>query len=70
MIKTNVPGMAPIELVSYYDEFLFYYPDCELQTKAWFVEHAQADWVYLDCGANIGYYSILFSRLSPQRMLS
>lgn len=65
MITTNVPGMPPIELVAYYDEFLFYYENCELETKGWFVEQAQPDWVYFDCGANIGYYSILFSRLSP-----
>lgn len=35
-------------------------------TKRWFVEHVQPDWVILDCGANIGYYSILFSQLAPQ----
>ncbi|MBA4135798.1 MAG: hypothetical protein C0518_00615 [Opitutus sp.] len=63
---TNVPGRAPIELPHYYEEFAWYYPNCEMQTKAWFVEHAQPGWVYLDCGANIGYYSILFSQLSPE----
>ena len=57
--------MAPIELVDYYDEFTAYYPDCELQTKQWFVDNIKDDWRILDCGANIGYYSILFSRLAP-----
>jgi FkbM family methyltransferase len=64
-IVTRVPGHQDIELVRYYDQFLGYYENCELETKRWFVDHAQPDWVILDCGANIGYYSILFSRLCP-----
>ncbi len=63
---TNIPGRPPIDLPAYYEEFAWYYPNCEMQTKDWFVKHAGPDWVYLDCGANIGYYSILFSQLSPQ----
>jgi len=66
MTITHIPGRAPIELPAAYDEFAWYYPNCEMQTKRWFVDHAGPDWVYLDCGANIGYYSILFSQLSPQ----
>lgn len=65
-MHSNVPGRPPIDLPAYYENFAWYYPNCELQTKAWFVQHAQPDWVYLDCGANIGYYTILFSQLSPQ----
>jgi FkbM family methyltransferase len=63
---TIIPGQDPIELVAYYPQFATYYPQCELATKQWFVKNAEKDWVYLDCGANIGYYSILFSRLSPE----
>lgn len=66
MMTSNIPGRLPIELPAYYEEFAWYYPECEMETKAWFVHHAKPDWVYLDCGANIGYYSILFSQLSPQ----
>ena len=65
-IVTRVPGHQNIELISYYDQFLGYYENCEPETKRWFVDHAKPDWVILDCGANIGYYSILFSRLCPQ----
>jgi FkbM family methyltransferase len=65
-VQTNIPGRAPIELAAYYDSFAWYYPNCEPQTKKWFVENAKPDWVYLDCGANIGYYSVLFTQLSPQ----
>jgi FkbM family methyltransferase len=62
---TKIPGRHDIELPAFYESFEWYYPECELQTKEWFVRNAQLDWVYLDCGANIGYYSILFSQLSP-----
>jgi FkbM family methyltransferase len=61
-----VPGHADVELICYYDQFLGYYENCEPETKRWFVEHAKPDWVMLDCGANVGYYSILFSRLCPK----
>ena len=64
-IDTEIPGQAPIRLVAYYDELAGYYPNCELPTKRWCVENARGDWVWLDCGANIGYYTLLFSRLSP-----
>src|SRR5215831_5252421 len=62
---TCIPGRPDIELPAYYESFAWYYPQCELQTKEWFVKNAKPDWVYIDCGANIGYYSILFSQLSP-----
>lgn len=64
-VYTIVPGTAPIALVDYYREFADYYPECELQTKRWFVENVEKDWIVFDIGANVGYYSILFSRLAP-----
>jgi len=65
-IQTLVPGGAPIELVAYYDQFTWYYLNCEMETKYWFAQNVRPDWVMFDVGANIGYYSILFSRLAPQ----
>jgi len=64
-IYTSVPGQDPIPLIEYYEDFRGYYPNCELNTKTWFVDNIQRDWVILDCGANIGYYSVLFSRQAP-----
>jgi FkbM family methyltransferase len=63
---TDVPDQPPIELIAYYKEFEWYYPKCEMATKHWFVSNIEKDWVILDIGANIGYFSILFSRLATQ----
>ena len=64
MITTNIPNYGQIDLISYYDNFRDYYPNCEPATKQWFVDNVQEDWLILDCGANIGYFSILFSKLA------
>jgi len=63
-IVCNIPNREPIVLTAYYKEFLWYYPNCEMQTKQWFVDNVLQDWVILDCGANIGYFTILFSQLA------
>ena len=65
-IETAVPGRPAIELVAYYEEFRDYYPQCELETKRWFVENVQPDWWMLDIGANVGYYTILFAQLASR----
>ena len=65
LVRTLVPGDKAIDLVAYYLHQADYYPECELQTKRWFVENVRPDWIMFDVGANIGCYSILFSRLAP-----
>jgi len=62
---TEIPHRNPIILPAFYPEFISYYPRCEMETKSWFVENVKSDWVILDAGANIGYYSIMFSMLAP-----
>lgn len=62
---TEVPGREPIKLPAAYAYFDWYYPRCEMSTKQWFVDNVQRDWVMIDAGANIGYFSILFSQLAP-----
>jgi FkbM family methyltransferase len=64
-INATIPGQPPIELIAYYDQLAGYYQHCELATKRWCVEHAKPDWTWFDCGAHIGYYTLLFARLSP-----
>lgn len=61
---TQVPGAEAIPLARYYESLRGYYPRCELQTKRFFVENVKDTWVCLDVGANIGYHTILLSRLA------
>jgi hypothetical protein len=68
-MKSEIPSRKAIELIRYYEEFASYYPKCEMQTKKWFVENAKENWVYVDAGANVGIYSVLFSQLSPQGLI-
>ena len=65
-VWTEVPNHRPIELVSFYPEFVWYYPKCEMRTKEWFVQNVADDWTIFDIGANIGYYSVLFAELAPK----
>ena len=65
-LHIGVPGQAPLEVLYYYEKWRGYYPDCEMAVKAWFTDHIKPDWHFLDIGANIGMYSLLFSRLAPQ----
>lgn len=64
-IFSLVPEAAPVELRAYYPSFADYYPEAEPQTKRWFVRSICQDWVIADIGANVGLYTLLFSRLAP-----
>ncbi len=66
MIKIHVPGWPDMELPEFYPQFKDYYPNCEMQTKGWMVQNVKSEWICLDCGANIGYFSILLSQLADQ----
>ena len=69
VVETIVPQGEPILLPAFYEEFLDYYPQCELQTKRWMNEQVKEDWVCIDVGANIGYHSILMSRLASKGLI-
>jgi hypothetical protein len=40
-IQSLARGGKPVELFAYYDEFGWYYPTCELETKHWFVKNVR-----------------------------
>lgn len=66
VVHSLVPDHDSISLVAYYPQFRDYYRECELQTKRWFVDNMRPDWIICDVGANVGYYSVLFSRLATR----
>lgn len=59
----SIPGRQPVLLPSSYEDFRHYYQRAELQTRRWFVENVQPDWVVFDVGANVGVYAILAGQL-------
>jgi len=65
-IYTEIPGYPAIELIEYYEEFRDYYSRCEMATKNWFIQNIDKGWHIIDCGANIGYFSILFAKLATE----
>lgn len=62
-METSIPGQPPIALLRYYTEMREYYPAAEMEVKQWIVDNVKKDWVVFDVGANIGYHTILFSRM-------
>lgn len=65
-VVTQIPNAEDIKLIAFYNSFKDYYPRCELETKYWFTKNIKSDYTVIDAGANIGYYSVLFSRLADK----
>jgi FkbM family methyltransferase len=42
----------------------FKFPEYEPETTQWYLDNIRDDWVCLDGGANVGYFTMLFSRLA------
>jgi FkbM family methyltransferase len=57
-----------LDIVDYYELLHRYgsYVNSEPQTEDWAVDHIRDDWIMFDCGAHIGYYTMLFSLLAPR----
>jgi FkbM family methyltransferase len=57
-----------LKLVSYYQPLADngWYENSELETQQWVLENVGKDWTIFDCGAHIGYYSMLFSHCAPE----
>lgn len=57
-----------LKLVSYYEPLANngWYEHSEFETQEWALENIREDWIIFDCGAHIGYYSMLFSHCAPQ----
>lgn len=66
LIKRYTPNFA-VKLIAYYQPLANngWYESSELETQGWVLENARKDWVIFDCGAHIGYYSMLFSHCAP-----
>jgi len=64
-LACNIPGAEPVRLKAWYDPMPWDYVNCEPETKKWFCDNVKPSWHIFDCGAHIGYYSVLFSRLAP-----
>jgi FkbM family methyltransferase len=67
MIRKTYKDGFVLELVDYYELLHEYgsYENSEPQTEDWVVDHVGDDWVIFDCGAHIGYYTMLFSHCAP-----
>lgn len=68
-LNVNVHGQPPIEIVRYYEQMASYYPTAEtteMGIKGWITNNVKRNWIVFDAGANIGYYTILFSRMATR----
>lgn len=66
MIKLEKNSPLEFFLHDYYDDFLWYYDSAELESREWCKHHIKEDWSILDIGANVGLYTVLFSKLASK----
>ncbi len=66
VIKKYKNGLE-LNLVSRYQYLVDngWYTNSEIETQDWVIDNVKEDWVIFDCGAHIGYYSMLFSHQAP-----
>jgi len=62
-VPPNLAGISTISLPAEYPQFHHWYPRCELNHKRFWLDNIKPHWTMLDVGANIGIFSILFSKL-------
>jgi len=65
-ISIPIPGFGNIFLKQGYSLHTEWYKAAERQSKAWWAANVKEDWNILDIGANVGMYSVLFSKLVPK----
>lgn len=66
VIKEYKNGLQ-LNLVSCYQYLIDngWYKSSEIETQDWVIDNVEDDWVIFDCGAHIGYYSMLFAHQAP-----
>lgn len=57
-----------VDLVDYYEPLRAngWYKHSEIESQNWIIDNVKEDWVIFDCGAHIGYYSMLSSYCASQ----
>lgn len=67
LIKRYTDDFA-VKLIAYYQPLADngWYENSEIETQNWVLDNVEKDWVIFDCGAHIGYYSMLFSHCAPE----
>ena len=67
---TSSYGDFTLEFPNFYACDLGWYSHAEMQTKKFYLENIQPTWNIIDAGAQIGMYSVLFSRLTKGNVYS
>lgn len=67
MIRKIYKNGIFFDLVAVYDELVEngWYKNSEIETQDWIIDNAKKNWISLDVGAHIGYYSMLLSLCCP-----